>query len=330
MLRIFEETGGCLSLVPPPAAPQGLAPGPMRWFDLLSPTPEEDRFVEQVLGITLPTREEMEETELSARLYTEDGAEFLTVVAMAHASDGMPLKSHVTFVLKDNQLVTLRYEDIRAVGIIEGRYVRPETIPAPSAEVLMLNLLETGINRLADLLEQVSEDLDKISDHVFRVRGGTPEARGRRLEGLIERIGRNGRSLGIVRESLGSIGRLMAFHQARMDRTKKADPEVAALSKIIQRDAVALADNAGFLANKISFLLDAVLGLINLQQSGIIKIFSVAAVVFLPPTLIASIYGMNFVHMPELEWLAGYPMALSLMVLSAIGPFFFFKRKGWL
>jgi len=330
VLRLFEETDGCLAPVPVPARPQELVPGKMRWFDLLAPTQEEDLFVEQALGIVLPTREEMQETELSARLYTEDGGEFLTVTAVAQIESGMPIKSHVTFVLKDNQLVTLRYEELRSVGLIEGRYVRAEAIPVPSAELLMLNLLEAGINRLADLIEQVSEDLDKTSDHIFRVREGSPEARGRRLEGLVERIGRNGRSLGLARESLVSIGRLMAYHQARMDKSRKAEPEVVALSKIIQRDAIALSDNATFLTNKIGFLLDAVLGLINLQQSGIIKIFSVAAVVFLPPTLIASIYGMNFHHMPELDWLAGYPMALVLMVLSAVLPFMFFKRKGWL
>ncbi len=135
-----------------------------------------------------------------------------------------------------------------------------------------------------------------------------------------------------MRESLVSIGRIVAFMQALTDqvRESKQMKENKARIKILQRDIVSLTDHATFLSGKISFLLDAVLGLISIEQNGIIKIFSVAAVVFLPPTLVASIYGMNFQFMPELQWKLGYPFAILLMILSAILPFLYFKRKGWL
>ena len=149
---------------------------------------------------------------------------------------------------------------------------------------------------------------------------------------MIENIGEEGDFVSKMRESLVSIGRVVAFMQAIIDqlRESKAMKENRARIKILQRDIVSLTDHATFLNGKISFLLDAVLGLISIEQNGIIKIFSVAAVVFLPPTLVASIYGMNFVYMPELQWLAGYPFAIVLMIASAILPFLYFKRKGWL
>ena len=152
------------------------------------------------------------------------------------------------------------------------------------------------------------------------------------LQELIENIGEEGDFVSKMRESLVSIGRVVAFMQAITDqlRENKQMKEHKARIKILQRDIVSLTDHATFLSGKISFLLDAVLGLISIEQNGIIKIFSVAAVVFLPPTLVASIYGMNFKFMPELDWQLGYPFALVLMVLSAILPFLYFKRKGWL
>jgi magnesium transporter len=135
-----------------------------------------------------------------------------------------------------------------------------------------------------------------------------------------------------MRESLVSIGRAVAFMQAVEDqaRENKQVKENKARIKILQRDIVSLTDHATFLSGKISFLLDAVLGLISIEQNGIIKIFSVAAVVFLPPTLVASIYGMNFAFMPELQWQFGYPFAILLMIMSAVLPYFYFKGKGWL
>lgn len=331
MLRIFEERDGQLVDSPVPASPSDLTAGHLRWIDVFAPTPEEDRYAERAMGIVLPTREEMRETELSARLYVEDGAEFLTATVICKGEMGAATKSHVTFVLKGDALLTLRYDDLVPLDMVTDRLTRADQSAAGmTAELLMLHLLEAGVNRLADIIEQVSDDLDQISEHVFRERSDKPSAQERRLQGLIERIGRSGRTLGMVRECLVSVTRLMAYHLARMEKGAKRPGEIVALSKIIQRDASALTINAEFLSAKIGFLLDAVLGLINLRQAQIIKLFSVAAVVFLPPTLIASIYGMNFDHMPELAWLWGYPMAVVMMIVSAVVPYLFFKHRGWL
>jgi magnesium transporter len=150
----------------------------------------------------------------------------------------------------------------------------------------------------------------------------------RDLRALMERIGRNGDLLSKARESLVSLTRLLAFVQQSTQVQMSQD--VRGRFRNVSRDATALSDHASFVSNKINFLLDATLGLINIEQNAIIKIFSVAAVVFLPPTLIASIYGMNFHHMPELGWEGGYPWALGLMVVSAVLPYVYFKRRGWL
>ena len=183
---------------------------------------------------------------------------------------------------------------------------------------------------MADALERVAVEVDQISREIFRKRPDSGvAAKSRDLEGMIEQIGRNGDLLTKLRESLVSTHRLLTYHpSAGVD--DKPSKETRARVKVQYRDIVGLMDQAAFLSNKINFLLDATLGLINLQQNQIIKIFSVAAVVFLPPTLIASIYGMNFDYMPELKWFAGYPSALFLMVLSAVVPYWFFKQRGWL
>ncbi len=152
----------------------------------------------------------------------------------------------------------------------------------------------------------------------------------RDLQSLIDQLGQKGDFLSSIRESLVSISRLVAYHSALETQSRKPTKETRQLAKLLQRDATSLGDHATFLSGKINFLLDATLGLINLEQNQIIKIFTVASVVFLPPTLVASVYGMNFQAMPELQWQLGYPWAVVLMILSAALPFLYFKRRGWL
>jgi len=194
----------------------------------------------------------------------------------------------------------------------------------------MLGLIEAIIDRTADALERVGDEVDVISREVFRNKAKSVSKKTRDLQSLIEQIGTKGDFLTKLRESLVSITRLIAYHSAVDRRTHRTSKEVRQRVKLIQRDAAALGEHAIFLSGKINFLLDATLGLINLEQNQIIKIFSVAAVVFLPPTLVASIYGMNYDFMPELHWSFGYPFALGMMLVSAILPYFYFKRRGWL
>ncbi|MEQ1770663.1 MAG: magnesium transporter CorA family protein [Devosia sp.] len=335
MLKAYVKKGETLaSLVIDPAV-EPPAAGTAVWYDLIEPTAAEDTFVEGCLGVSIPTRAEMQDIEPSARLYSEEGAEFLTITAIVNSETEQPVKTQVTFIIHGNQLVTLRYANPKAFAIVERNFCKPagrNGVPSDrviTAEKLMAALLDIMTDRLAQLLETTGDAIDKVSHDVFHARTGNARRRTRDLQHLMEEIGRFGDTLSLVRESLVSINRLTTYHQSMEGDLKMAKDRKQDI-KIVQRDAIALADHANFLSNKITFLLDATLGLINLEQNAIIKIFSVAAVVFLPPTLVASIYGMNFKVMPELNWPFGYPMALGLMVLSAALPYLFFKRKGWL
>ena len=300
------------------------------WYNLTDPTKAEDDFVESCLGISIPTRAEMDDIEPSARLYNEDGAEFMTITALYNSDTDEPQKTQITFVLRNNQLVTVRYADPKPFKLFERLSTRPTANPFTSGEKVMLGLLEAFIDRLAQLLETTGDEIDQISREVFRNKTRNVTRKSRDLQQIIERIGMKGDTLTLARESLVSISRLASFHQTLETGNLKTSKELRQELKVLQRDCVALSDHAAFLNAKITFLLDATLGLINLEQNKIIKIFSVAAVVFLPPTLVASIYGMNFDFMPELHWPIGYPFALGLMVLSAALPYLFFKRRGWL
>jgi magnesium transporter len=300
------------------------------WFDLVNPTPEEDHLVEARLGISVPTRDEMEEIELSARLYHEAGADYMTMTAVTKLDTDEPVKTPITFILKGTSLVTVRYMEPRAFAMFAARAQRPGGLPCASGEQVMAGLLEAAIDRIADTLETVGTEVDGLSREVFRNKASNVSKKTRDLRSVIEQIGRKGDFLTMISESLVSIARHVAYYTALDTSVHRMNKEARQRAKLVQRDVAFLTDHANFLSSKINFLLDATLGLINLEQSQTIKIFSVAAVVFLPPTLVASIYGMNFDFMPELDWLAGYPFALGLMLVSAVLPYLYFKRRGWL
>ena len=303
-----------------------VAPDGPLWFDLLNPTSDERDTVVAAVGAAVPTREEMEEIEVSSRLREEDGALYLTATVISGADSPLASSSVVTFMLKDHCLVTIRYEDPKPFNVVSERLSR---VPVASlhGETILITLLDAIIDRLADVLERQGEEIEDISRAIFHYDGGAKPV-GDELHDIMRRIGRVGDLTARARESLVSITRLLLFViNSPLVRGKHVGRE---RFKTLHRDVTSLADHATFLANKVSFLLDATLGLINIEQTGIIKIFSVAAVVLLPPTVIASIYGMNFEVMPELHWDYGYPFALALMVCSAIVPYLWFKRKDWL
>ncbi|MFD1746091.1 magnesium transporter CorA family protein [Rhizobium helianthi] len=300
------------------------------WYDLLKPNAAEAAHVEASLAISLPTRDEMEEIELSARLYQEDGAEFMTMTGLTNLDGDEPVKTPITFILKGNELVTLRYAEAKPFLMFAGRSMRGNGQSYTSGEDIMLGLIEAVIDRLADVLERMGNEIDAISREVFRGKKAKANEKERDLQALIDQLGQKGDFLSSARESLVSISRLVAYHAALETPSRKLTKETRQMIKLLQRDASSLGDHAAFLSGKINFLLDATLGLINLEQNQIIKIFTVASVVFLPPTLVASVYGMNFEGMPELRWQLGYPWAVVLMILSAALPFLYFKRRGWL
>ncbi len=336
MLNAYGTANGCLTEFAMLATP-GVPPDAV-WLDLVEPTAKEEAAVEAALAIDIPTREELAEIEASSRLYQEDGAVFMTANLIRRGENDQPESSPVTFIIKDNILITIRYHHPQAFPAYVKRAMKPQTT-AMTGWGILISLLEAVVDRAADHLERAGQIVDETSKKTFgakRALSGTHSKKAPRktvnLQELIENIGEEGDFVSKMRESLVSIGRIVAFMQAIMDqmRETKAMKENRARVKILQRDIISLTDHASFLSGKISFLLDAVLGLISIEQNGIIKIFSVAAVVFLPPTLVASIYGMNFEFMPELQWRLGYPFAIVLMIVSAILPFLYFKRKGWL
>ncbi|HEX2363980.1 MAG TPA: magnesium transporter CorA family protein [Bradyrhizobium sp.] len=297
------------------------------WIDLFNPTPAEDKAVEKLAGIAVPTRDEMQEIEISSRLYIENAARYMTATLMCQSDTETPKTTPVTFILSGHRLVTVRYDEPRPFTLVENKLAR-SCVPGVTGEQVLMELLDAVIDRCADILERIGADVDTVSHDIFE-----PESErhgsAKRYSQILIAIGRKGDLTSKVRESLVSIGRLVTFLSAVIEGVKWSK-DMREQLKTQQRDVASLTDHASYLSNKITFVLDAMLGVVNLEQNNIIKLFSVMAVVLMPPTLIASIYGMNFKIMPELEWVHGYPYALIAMLLAAVGPYLFFKWKKWL
>ncbi|MBW7835638.1 MAG: magnesium/cobalt transporter CorA [Sphingomonadales bacterium] len=321
MITAYLFTAG--SIYPNPIDESQPLPAGAVWIDLLNPTPEEVRKVDAALKIVLPSREEMAEIEFSSRIYQEDGAVYLTATVITRADTEQPESTPITFVLAGHVLITMRYAEPQPFRTFATQIVRHPSLNT-SGEAALSNLLDTIIDRVADVLERIHKEVDGISNGVFA------QNKGQRLdyESILKRIGKSQTLTSKARDSLVSLGRILSF-VGRPGETKQ-EKALARNLATLSRDVMSLSDHATYLSNNISFLLDATLGLISSEQNGIIKIFSVAAVVFLPPTLIASIYGMNFHFMPELDWVWGYPLAIIVMIMSAVLPYWFFKRRRWL
>jgi magnesium transporter len=318
MITAYVRSNGTLA----PVTVQAGEPLPERavWIDLLAPTREEEALAQDALAIELPTREEMREIEISSRLYQENGALFMTATMMTQVDAESPETEPVTFVLIGQRLATIRYANPLPFRVFATQVQRQAEL-AISGETVLAGLLDAIIDRVADVLERVQHDMNQVSRMIFS-RQKIDYEEVLRTIGLAE--GLTSRS----RESLVSIGRVLSF----LSRPSEVKPNkaLARSLKTLSRDVLALSDHSNFLANNITFLLNAMLGMSNIEQTDIIKIFSVMSVLFLPPTLIASIYGMNFQFMPELSWPFGYPLSLFLMMLSGLLPYLYFKRRGWL
>jgi magnesium transporter len=308
-------------------ASDGDIPDNAVWFDLIQPTLPEDKVLERHLGIAVPTREEMQEIEVTSRLYVENGARYMTATLMCQSDTDQPKHTPVTFILSGHRLVTVRYDEPRPFLIVGNKLARICPVGA-TGETVLMDLLDAVIDRSADILERIGAEVDQVSHNIFEPEGAqTDHTKG--YNEILQTLGRKGDLTSKVRESLVSIGRLLLYLANEADSMRWAKEPRAQL-RGMQRDVQSLSDHSAYLTNKIQFLLDAMLGFVTIEQNNVIKLFSVAAVVFMPPTLVASIYGMNFKHMPELDWLHGYPFALILMVLAAVLPYFFFRWRKWL
>jgi len=299
------------------------------WIDLFQPTIEEDRFLESQLGIEVPTREDMRDIEPSSRLYTDHGLCVMTASLLVGADTPKPSISPVTFILTPNRLCTIRYAEPSSFSRFSSRLVR-QANNLSSGESLFLTLLDVITDRLAEVLESHGHSLDVLSNDIFSNKPDDDPtrliaAKAQDLQQVLKRLGQLGNTLSMARESLVSVARLLSFVGPSAENWLRADSQ--SHIKTLIRDVRFLTEHADAINGKINFLLDATLGLIDIQQTQTVKILSVASVVFLPPTLIASIFGMNFHHIPGLDNPYGFLLSLIFILLAGIVPYLIFYRK---
>jgi len=297
------------------------------WIDADRPTDSELASLQKQMGIQLPSKDDVWKNQILNRLYMRNGVAYMTAAVISKVDTPYPEGSAITFVLKQDALLTIRVISPTSFKEFAHRIVSP-TEKFPTAAHVLEGLLEEMIDRVSHNIEIVEDMLDIVSHRIF----GTDAYEGKAqnpselMKSVLKQMGVCADLNSKINESLHSINRLLHFF-------KQTVPEAQMLGRdvdILIADTLVLTRQTDFAAEKIAFQLDATLGMINVEQNVIIKMFSVVAVFFMPPTLVASIYGMNFKFMPELEWINGYPMAISLMVLCAVVPYLYFRKKGWL
>ncbi|WP_431685579.1 magnesium/cobalt transporter CorA [Hahella sp. NBU794] len=286
------------------------------WIDAQAPDAAERELLNALLPEDLPESSAVEEIESSARFFTDANGVHVHSLFLSNG-DGRPRTVTVAFILQTQRLITLRQSDCADFGLFRTRAEKGQVEVAGPAQLLVA-LLEQKVGNLADVIEDTHRKLDHISHQVLEQGGDLQAAIG----GLARVENLNGK----VRLCLMDTERAISFLQ----RHAKPWPEMQQTCQEIMRDVETLMSHTTFLFEKINYLMDYTQGFINIHQNQIIKIFSIVSVVLLPPTLIASIYGMNFNYIPELKWLLGYPWAIGLMIVSAVTPYLYFKRKGWL
>jgi magnesium transporter len=294
------------------------------WIDLRDPTLEEEKRVEQALGIAVPTREEIAAIEPSSRLYVDNDALYMTA-SLLLGEPGLSSTAPVTFILTAGHLLTVRYADPAVLRVFIQQAQKNES-GLRNAGMVFTTLLEAIVDRTADVLEKIGAATDAVSLAIFEEEV-EQESASRDYKLLLRRLGRTGDLNSKVRESLVSVGRVVSFLAGECETRH---PELVEAAHTMTIDIRSLSDHSSYVAGTITFLLDALLGLINIEQNAIIRIVSVVSVLIMPPTLVASLYGMNFNMMPELSWRFGYPFALTIMVLVGLIPYLLFKRRGWL
>lgn len=333
MLHVFVREEGRLAWAKGAETDAGPLPGNTVWIDLLNPTPQDVARAEALMGVPLPTREQMAEIEESSRLRAQPGALRMTVMALVWADTDTPRLTPISFVLGGGRLATIHHIDPQPMLAFRRRIAR-RGMAGAAADTVLMGLVEALIERTAGVLRRAATELDGMGTTAFG-RPGRPVPKEPAGDGVrddyrtLKRIGQSGHLVAKAHESLGSLARMLDF-VARGGGDGFIGKEVRRWARGAFLDATGLDEYARFLSGKVQLLLDTTLGRINAEQNEIIKIVSVVSMALFPPTLVASVYGMNFAHMPELEWQWGYPMAIGLMIVSAAIPMLYFKRKGWL
>lgn len=301
------------------------------WIDLLTPNAAEAEYVEKACGIEMPTKDEMREIEATSRLYCEDGARFMTTTVLSRVETDEPMIAEITFIIKGSLIITIRHTDSYSFRVFSHQLLRTQST---NRDLVFIGLLETLVDRQADVLERFGTDLDALSKKVF----GTHHTRRKKkvedpdtddLRDALEELGRVGDLITRQRDALVNLLRMITF-AGNEDSCMSSHDSLYVPLRPVSRDVNSLSEYASFLSNKINFMLDAVLGLINIEQNDIFKVFTIMSVVFLPPTLIASIYGMNFDHIPFLHTDLGFWFSIGLMVLAGVLPLVIFKLKRYI
>jgi magnesium transporter len=304
------------------------------WFDLVGADEAETGLVEDHTGFDLPNRSELSQIEPSSRLSFENGVLRLAAPLIARADTDHPILSHMGLILTPKLLISVRYEPSKAFDKV-AETLGPRCPEVSSAEIFVA-IMEAFVERQADLLEAARARLDEISHRVFRGAPRDPPSRnqhrarvtGRLMRERMQALGRIGERTSIIRESLLGMNRAVAF---AMEAAKDwFDAAAARRLRVVRDDIASLAEFEEHLLGKVQFLLDAVLGFINIEQNDIFKVLTIASVVGIFPTLVAGWYGMNFQNMPEYHWAFGYQFGITVILVSTILPLLWFKWRGWL
>jgi magnesium transporter len=322
MLQVYRDTGSFLT------SRSTDLPGEIIWMDLLNPTEQEKKFVEDRAQVRIPSADALSEIESSSRLIVEQGVIYLSTPVVAQADTADAFLSPLGLILTEHVLVTVRFENFSVIGKVAERVRTDETLRSSTGA--FTTLLEALVDRGADVLERLGADLDKVSRAIFR---GDPSKREHTvrsnvtLRRILSEVGATGERLSLARDVLLGLSRIAPFVLSLGHPW--VIPEFEARLAAVSKDLASLNDYEGHVSNKVQFLLDAILGFITIEQNDLFKVLTIVSVVGIPPTVVAGIYGMNFQFMPELSWQWGYPFALALIVLSALVPFLWFKLRGW-
>jgi magnesium transporter len=297
------------------------------WIDLFNPTAEEIVRVAEDFAIAVPSRESLQEIEASSRLRAAGPVLYMSMPLAVEDEGAGFTPVPLGFVLSPERLVTIRYVDIAAFNSVAAASEQKANV---GSAWVFCAIIEGMVDFGADQLEKLSGELAKLSARTFGRQAAAPRHDRRVTPGLrecLKQIGIAGDQLSHRRESLLGLQRIIGFVQ-KMSADWLVSDDKTRLSTA-QQDLVSLVDFEAHLSSKSQFLLDAILGFINTEQNEIFKVLTIVSVVGIPPTLIASMYGMNFHDMPELSWRWGYPYGLGLIALSILLPIYWFRRRGW-
>jgi magnesium transporter len=296
------------------------------WIDMYSPSVDEKKYIEKCFNIDVLTSEEISRIEVMSPFYKSKEAYYMTLTTISKNENGHFDGTPFTSVMTNNCLITLHYSEMPVINTFLN-LTKHDLEIYKNPPVLLSALTEIFTHDVGELLEKIGNDMNDLIQQVF-TKNQNKNSDNKNYNDIIALIGNGGNTISRCRESLVSINRLIIYF-TQIERDKVAYREHGLRLRHISREISSLTEYASFLSQRISFLLDATLGLLSVEQNMIVKVFTIASAVLMPPTLIASIYGMNFHHMPETNWEYGYPLALFLMLISAVIPFYFFKKKGW-